>query len=198
MTFFYDLNKKLNDLAAKQTLNEAMSHQEKTTMKHVNASNASLATKLAIGKAAKDIKPGTGGYRDRASAFKAAGVADDRGPRTNEASTGDYSAKKAHAGKDIGKPGKTFDKIAKSAGKKYGSKAAGERVAGAVLAKLRGKNESVAQEGNAFSGAVVKAKADGIQPGEKIKVGGKAYPVKESHGDVGQILGKMANDVNQF
>ncbi len=48
-----------------------------------------------------------------------------------------YSAKAAHAGKDIGKPGKNFSKIASSAGKKYGSKAAGERVAGAVLKNLR-------------------------------------------------------------
>ena len=39
-------------------------------------------------------------------------------------------------GKDEGKPGKNFAKIAKSAGKQYGSKAAGERVAGAVRAKL--------------------------------------------------------------
>ena len=91
----------------------------------------------------------------------------------------DYSAKKAAAGKDIGKPGKAFAKIAKSAGKEYGSKAAGERVAGAVLKKLRAK-EDVAQEGNAFSGAVAKAKADGVQPGEKITVGGKQYPVKET------------------
>jgi hypothetical protein len=48
-----------------------------------------------------------------------------------------YSAKKAHEGKDIGKPGKQFKKIAKSAGKKYGSKEAGKKVAGAVLKKLR-------------------------------------------------------------
>ena len=59
-----------------------------------------------------------------------------------ERSTGDYSAKKAAAGKDIGKPGKMFSKIAKSAGKRYGSKERGEKVAGAVLAKLRAK-ESV-------------------------------------------------------
>ena len=39
-------------------------------------------------------------------------------------------------GKDEGKPGKNFAKIAKSAGEKYGSKAAGERVAGAVRSKL--------------------------------------------------------------
>jgi hypothetical protein len=88
MTFFYDLNKKLADLAKKQDLNE--SAQSAMT----------------------------------------------------ERSTGDYSAKKAAAGKDIGKPGKMFSKIAKSAGKRYGSKESGEKVAGAVLAKLRAK-ESV-------------------------------------------------------
>lgn len=48
-----------------------------------------------------------------------------------------YSAKKAREGKDIGKKGKNFAKIAKKAGKKYGSKEAGKKVAGAVLAKLR-------------------------------------------------------------
>ena len=38
--------------------------------------------------------------------------------------------------RDEGKPGKNFAKIAKSAAKRYGSKEAGERVAGAVRAKL--------------------------------------------------------------
>lgn len=67
----------------------------------------------------------------------------------DEGSTGDYSAKKARAGKDIGKPGKGFAKIAKGAAERYGSKAAGERVAGAVLNKLRhkGANESEMDEG---------------------------------------------------
>jgi len=37
-------------------------------------------------------------------------------------------------------------------------------------------------EGGAFGNAVRKAKADGIQPGEKIKVGGKEYSVKEAMG----------------
>jgi hypothetical protein len=90
MTFFYDLNKRLADLAKKQDLTESAQ------------------------------------------------------PAIAEGSTGDYSAKKARAGKDIGKPGKMFSKIAKSAGKEYGSKAAGERVAGAVLNKLRAK-ESVSE-----------------------------------------------------
>jgi hypothetical protein len=48
-----------------------------------------------------------------------------------------YSAKAARAGKDIGKPGKAFAKIAKEAGKRYGSEERGKKVAGAVLAKLR-------------------------------------------------------------
>ena len=93
-----------------------------------------------------------------------------------------YSAKAGRAGKDLGKPGKNFAKIAKGAAERYGSKAAGERVAGAVLNKLRHPKEStcMADEGNAFSGAVAKAKADGIHPGEKINVGGKTYPVKET------------------
>jgi hypothetical protein len=87
MTFFYDLNKRLSQLAAKQDAKQ-------------------LTESAAIAEKA------------------------------------DYSAKKAAAGQDIGKPGKMFSKIAKSAGKEYGSKAAGERVAGAVLNKLRAK-ESV-------------------------------------------------------
>jgi hypothetical protein len=58
--------------------------------------------------------------------------------RVDEAS---YSAKSAKAGKDIGKKGKNFDKIAKSAADRYGSKDAGKRVAGAVLAKLRQKSK---------------------------------------------------------
>ena len=84
MTFFYDMNKKLAELAkAPEQLNEGAQ------------------------------------------------------PAVAEGSTGDYSAKKARAGKDIGRPGKAFAKIAKGAAERYGSKERGEKVAGAVLAKLR-------------------------------------------------------------
>lgn len=51
-----------------------------------------------------------------------------------------YSAKAGSEGKDLGKPGKNFSKIAASAGKEYGSKEAGEKVAGAILAKQRAKH----------------------------------------------------------
>ena len=67
-----------------------------------------------------------------------------------------YSAKKAAAGKDIGKPGKNFSKIAADAGKRYGSKEAGERVAGAVLNKLRHPKEGV--EESALQGYLGKKK----------------------------------------
>ena len=55
------------------------------------------------------------------------------------AKTKSYSAKAAAKGRDIGKPGKNFDKIADKAATKYGSAESGKRVAGAILAKLRGK-----------------------------------------------------------
>jgi hypothetical protein len=225
--FFYDLNKKMADLANKQQLAETAQ--------------------------ATPAKPAPNKLMEAAA---------------------DYSAKKAAAGKDIGKPGKNFSKIAADAGKRYGSAEAGKRVAGAVLNKLRHTEESIdqaqlrpykatmkeaskpdfldldkdgnrkepmksaargakkdmdesalqaafgkkkygdqgmkalqkagrdhasdstmkkirnqydkydesmgmADEGNAFSGAVVKAKQNGIQPGEKITVGGKQYELKE-------------------
>jgi hypothetical protein len=79
--------------------------------------------------AAKDVKRGS--YADRAAMLKSA----EADGRLKKESTGDYSAKKAAAGKDIGKPGKNFAKIEKSAG--GGEK--GKKIAGAVLAKLRAK-----------------------------------------------------------
>jgi hypothetical protein len=42
-------------------------------------------------------------------------------------------------GTDIGKKGKGFDKLAKSAAKEYGSKEAGQKVAGAILKKVLAK-----------------------------------------------------------
>ena len=50
---------------------EEESHQSKTTMKHIP--NASPALK----QAAKDIKPGVGGYRDRIAMLKAGGVKEE-------------------------------------------------------------------------------------------------------------------------
>lgn len=54
-----------------EEVGEAMSHQAATTMKHIP--NPSPALK----KAAKDIKPGIAGYRDRADMLKAGGVQEE-------------------------------------------------------------------------------------------------------------------------
>lgn len=146
MTFFYDLNKRMAELANKQTLAEGKSAKPDF---------------LDIDKDGNKTEP-----MKKAAAEKEQKV-DEAG----------YSAKAARAGKDIGKPGKNFEKIAKSAAERYGSKERGEKVAGAVLAKLRAKedvNEADMEEGNEFSGALAKAKAAGAS---EFEVDGKKYKV---------------------
>jgi hypothetical protein len=99
--------------------------------------------------------------------------------------------KDAKAGKDIGKPGKSFDKVAKAAG---GGKK-GEKIAAAAMwknmkettaymaekkaieKKTKEGRDEMADEGNEFSGALATAKA---QHKDSFKVDGKTYPVKES------------------
>jgi hypothetical protein len=97
----------------------------------LNKRMAALASKQDATQLAEDVKA----VAPKSKLAESMGVAE-----------ADYSAKKAAAGKDIGKPGKNFSKIAKDAGKRYGSKAAGERVAGAVLNKLRHPKESVQED----------------------------------------------------
>jgi hypothetical protein len=82
-----------------------------------------------------------------------------------------YSAKAARAGKDIGKPGKMFSKIAAKAGEKYGSKERGEKVAGAILKNIRAKHvkEENLQELSAFG------KAFAAAGGKNFTFGGKEY-----------------------
>ena len=94
-----------------------------------------------------------------------------------------YSTKAARAGKDIGRPGKQFAKIAKSAAERYGSEERGEAVAGAVLKKLRAKEsveESGMDEGNEFSGALAKARETGSAT---FQVDGRTYKVTEAELD---------------
>ena len=50
-------------------------------------------------------------------------------------------SKKAHAGKDIGKKGKGFEKVAKAAEKQYGSEEAGKKVAAAAMWKNLAKGK---------------------------------------------------------
>ena len=70
-----ELKTKGNRLDNKQPFGEAESHQSKTTMKHISNPNA------AEKKAAKDIKPGIKGVKDRLAMLQAA---KDRGALKNE------------------------------------------------------------------------------------------------------------------
>ena len=125
------------------------------------ASAAKSGAKSAVGKAARKVASGAGrvasrlgeevdvydlvlehllneGYADTAESAEAIMVNMSEEWR-EEILEATLSAKAARAGKDIGKPGKQFEKIAKEAGERYGSKERGEKVAGAVLAKMRAK-----------------------------------------------------------
>lgn len=105
---------------ASQTQTQVI-QQGNRTLGTVNNPQLAAQIKQSIGKGEMSLNPNE------------QGMAEDGG----------YSAKAARAGKDIGKPGKNFSKIAKDAGQRYGSKAAGERVAGAILNKLRHHTESM-------------------------------------------------------
>lgn len=86
--------------------------------------------------------------------------------------------------KDEGKPGKNFAKIAKSAGARYGSKEAGERVAGAVRAKLmkQGKLEEEPVDESALQ-AYLGDKKYGKDGMDALRKAGREHASK----------GKMAN-----
>jgi Protein of unknwon function (DUF3008) len=188
MTFFYDLNKKLSDLAAKQTLNESASHQAKTTMKHVDASDASPRVKAELKKASGDIKPGTAGYDDRARMLKAAGVKDTRGPATNEGAKPDFldvdkdgnkkeTFKKAVADKEVAEG--ILDTV-----KKVGS--AVKKGAGKALDTLgHGSDEDMIRD--------LQKKVGMPQTGKKPMA-----HMKEAQGGIKQIIGSMSGDVAKF
>jgi hypothetical protein len=124
--------------------------------------------KLLEGRSSKPDFPDIDGDGDRREPISKA---------AQEMGEASYSAKAARAGKDIGKPGKNFEKIAKSAAERYGSKEKGEKVAGAVLAKLRAKEsieEGDVEEGNDFT----KARLDAIKAGKPtFRLNGKTYKV---------------------
>jgi hypothetical protein len=88
----------------------------------------------------RDNKPSTPAQTNAATSGPSAA---DKAALTSKIKTmkeAAYSAKAARAGKDIGKPGKMFAKIAAKAGEKYGSEERGKKVAGAILKRIRAKH----------------------------------------------------------
>ena len=81
MDFFYNLNKKISEIVSKEQLNEGKNAKPDF---------------LDVDKDGDKKEPMKKALKDKVKEV--------------EESTGDYSAKKARAGKDIGKPGKQFAK----------------------------------------------------------------------------------------
>jgi hypothetical protein len=121
MTFFYDLNKRLDGIRA----------TPETTHKQLNERDMSKSTSE--------------------SAFQAA----------------------------IGK--KKYGDEGMKALQKAGRNHSSDKTMDAIRNRFDKYDESqgMTDEGNAFAKAVVDAKRDGVQPGEKIRVGGKEMPLKE-------------------
>ena len=159
--FFYDLNKKLDGIRAKP---ETAQLNERDLGKHNNATTgfAALAKK-------------TGGG-EKGARIAGAQLAKMRAKGQVEESDVGESAFQAAIGK------KKYGDEGMKALQKAGRDHAGAKTMSNIRNKYDKYDESQGQadEGNAFSKAVVDAKKDGIQPGEKIRVGGKQYPVKEA------------------
>ena len=94
--------------------------------------------------------------------------------------------------KDEGKPGKNFAKIAKSAGARYGSKEAGERVAGAVRAKLakQGKLEEESMEESGLQ-AYLGNKKYGKEGMNALRKAGREHAGKEKMANIRAKYDKM-------
>ena len=159
--FFYDLNKKLDGIRAKP---ETAQLNERDLGKHNNATTgfAALAKK-------------TGGG-EKGNRIAGAQLAKMRAKGQVEESDVGESAFQAAIGKK--KYGDEGMKALQKAGRDHASDK--------TMSNIRNKydkydeSQGMADEGNAFGNAVRKAKSDGIQPGEKVSVGGKQYPVKEA------------------
>jgi hypothetical protein len=110
--------------------------------------------------------------------------------------------------RDEGKPGKNFAKIAKDAGERYGSKAAGERVAGAVRNKLKAQGKLEEEGMSRAAKGYEKYGKEGMEALAKAGREGKALDpirnkynkyddksVEEGMGDMARKVGGMAKKV---
>lgn len=131
------------------------------------------------GKERYDRKP----LRKAGKRLKGIQRATDRMEESEQVDEAAYSAKAGAAGKDLGKPGKNFAKIAKKAGAKYGSAEKGKKVAGAILAKIRAKHmkeqvgsvtamPSVGKPTSSFGSAFAAARKSGQT---NFSFGGKSF-----------------------
>ena len=222
--FFYNLNKKMSDLAQRQDLAES-AVTERDMGKHNNATTGFKALAKKTGGGEKGNRIAGAQFQKMKKAGQLEETEVDEGIVGNLVNRGKEAYNTYQSNKELSKasgiqkkmqsgklPADAEQKVlahTANAGS-YADKASANRYnrTGSLLPKdsNSGKGaEATAQarfrqqglikegscpkcdcapcqcnEGNAFSGAVAKAKADGVQPGEKINVGGKQYPVREA------------------
>ena len=222
--FFYNLNKKMSDLAQRQDLAES-AVTERDMGKHNNATTGFKALAKKVGGGEKGNRIAGAQFQKMKKAGQLEETEVDEGIVGNLVNRGKEAYNTYQSNKELSKasgiqkkmqsgklPADAEQKVlahTANAGS-YADKASANRYnrTGSLLPKdsNSGKGaEATAQarfrqqglikegscpkcdcapcqcnEGNAFSGAVAKAKADGVQPGEKINVGGKQYPVREA------------------
>jgi hypothetical protein len=186
--FFYNLNKKMSDLAQRQDLAES-AVAERDMGKHNNATTGFKAL-------AKKAGGGEKGNRIAGAQFqkmKKAGQLEE-----GHCSACDCSPCECDSMEESAFQAAIGKKKYGDAGMKALQKAGRDNASDSTMNNIRNRydkyDESVMEghcsacdcapcqcnEGNAFSKAVVDAKRDGIQKGEKISVGGKTYPVREA------------------
>jgi len=174
--FFYNLNKKMSDLAQRQDLAES-AVAERDMGKHNNATTGFKAL-------AKKAGGGEKGNRIAGAQFqkmKKAGQLEE-----GHCSACDCSPCECDSMEESAFQAAIGKKKYGDAGMKALQKAGRDNASDATMNNIRNRydkydeSQGMTDEGNAFSKAVVDAKRDGIQPGEKIRVGGKTYPVREA------------------
>jgi hypothetical protein len=178
MTFFYDLNKRLAQLAskqdAKQITEEAKAVAPKSQLAQaLNERDLGKHNNATTGFAALAKKTGGG---EKGNRIAGAQLAKMRAKGQVEESDMDESAFQAAIGK------KKYGSQGMKALQKAGRDGASEKTMSNIRNKYDKYDESqgMTDEGNAFGNAVRKAKADGVQKGETVRVGSKIYPVKEA------------------
>ena len=171
MTFFYDLNKRLDGIrATPETTHKQLN--ERDMGKHNNATTGFKAL------AAKTNDKIAGAQFQK---MKKAGQLEEGHCSACDCSPCECNSMEESAFQAaIGK--KKYGDEGMQALQKAGRNHSSDKTMDAIRNRFNKYDESqgMTDEGNAFAKAVVDAKRDGVQPGEKIRVDGKEYPVKEA------------------
>jgi len=185
MTFFYDLNKKLADIDAKQQLNEDTQVNEKymgfSKVEREIAKRGDVRDPGAVAASIGRKKYGKEKFQKAAAAGKKLGEQDDiqrpRDPQALDYQQGpeDDEQYRAHHGLDD--PDRKRERRLRATDHKTLDRLERQAV-------NRAKQiEEEPNEGNEFSGELAKAKASGAK---EFEVDGKTYPVKEAEVEEGK------------